>query len=526
MISQVKGEYLNSFRQAIEKRTLDMDLETTQYDDTLMVSYLTQNLAKANTKQLIYMLDLLENSDNPQMVPQLLDLLQHKSWEVRLKTLKIINNYDPDPFLSRVSDMIYDNQFEVKVRAIQYLLLNTKKSKVMIHALLANTDYKICSAAILAASLASRKDTLFREQINFTELFDNFINQDCIANLNPQQIIFIKIILIRMIGITREEKFYPFLMNLLHEQQLPVLRAAIENAGSTKHEMFIPILIESVKKTLVRRQARGALSNYGNAILPYIRDILMDEQSDPRFKYVLPRVLSRINTQEAAKLSSELLENGELKFRYFTIKALNRLRTENPTLRFNIPLIENIIFEEAENYYRHLAELIMIKSIEKQQEDSSGLILLEKALNERIDNTLEKIFRLLGLIYSPGDIYNAYLALTSRKIDSNANAVEFLDNLLNNKLKKHILPIVEFANDNNNERIPEINTAVMFNSENEAFNSILADNDSWLKSCLLYYMACRKLALNDEQTKLLNNEQDFIVRETLQLYQRQFKQQD
>jgi len=66
-----------------------------------------------------------------------------------------------------------------------------------------------------------------------------------------------------------------------------------------------------------------------------------------------------------------------------------------------------------------------------------GLFELERA------RVRERIFRLLGLIYPPEDIYRAFLGLNSSERDVRATAIEFLDNLLESGLKKRLLPVID-----------------------------------------------------------------------------------
>jgi AAA family ATP:ADP antiporter len=75
--------------------------------------------------------------------------------------------------------------------------------------------------------------------------------------------------------------------------------------------------------------------------------------------------------------------------------------------------------------------------------DSPHSRLLQRALRERLDLFKEVIFRLLGLIYSPESMYNAYRGVTSHNPRIRANAVEFLDNILSRDVKRMLFPVVD-----------------------------------------------------------------------------------
>jgi len=72
----------------------------------------------------------------------------------------------------------------------------------------------------------------------------------------------------------------------------------------------------------------------------------------------------------------------------------------------------------------------MLQSDEMQRSENRAVLrLLRQALQERMDQKLERVFRLLGLRYPPADIYSAYSGLRSQRSDLRASAIEFLDNL-------------------------------------------------------------------------------------------------
>ena len=61
---------------------------------------------------------------------------------------------------------------------------------------------------------------------------------------------------------------------------------------------------------------------------------------------------------------------------------------------------------------------------------------LMEILKRRLDDHLERIFKLLGLKYPPEEIDTIYQNIKSDKPDLRLNAVEFLDNLLEVNLKR------------------------------------------------------------------------------------------
>jgi len=62
----------------------------------------------------------------------------------------------------------------------------------------------------------------------------------------------------------------------------------------------------------------------------------------------------------------------------------------------------------------------------------------------RLELKMKRIFRLLGLMYAPEDLRQAYFSINSRDPIRRANAVEFLDNVLRPRHRRVVLPILEW----------------------------------------------------------------------------------
>ena len=100
-------------------------------------------------------------------------------------------------------------------------------------------------------------------------------------------------------------------------------------------------------------------------------------------------------------------------------------------------MIENQDFEESDD--DALTDLLIARES-----------LLE-ILEDQLEQSLECVFKLLSLKYDRIDIETAYYGLKSEIQDTKINAVEFLDNLLQSKLKGSMLPLIEYHIIDNND---------------------------------------------------------------------------
>ena len=103
-----------------------------------------------------------------------------------------------------------------------------------------------------------------------------------------------------------------------------------------------------------------------------------------------------------------------------------------------------------------------------------------------MDQTLERMFRLLGLIYDQKDLYSSYLALKSNSSNKRSSAVEFIDNILKPMDHKFLFPIVEDIS----EEIKMEAGYDLFDIEkikyDKALIKLFDGNDRWLKICAIY----------------------------------------
>jgi AAA family ATP:ADP antiporter len=521
LISKTKHEYINSFRLALEQRTIDLEEQTVNIKDGSVFQSLAEILEGNNEKQIIYVLNLIENDGHEAFFPYLKKCLEHSSNEIKIKILDILNQNKIKDFRQQVSPLIYADNFQIQTRAIQYIYRDTRDDDIL-HRLLTHFNYSVRSAALLIAAEEFRVNKDFRKQYDMKILLEEFVGYLYHSDTGHKEKIFMKVVLARVIGKTRDPNYYSYLTDLLVDQSIPVIIAAVQNAGNTRHPQFIPILIRHLNTKRVRRYARRALAEYENAVIAPLEDYMANINGDRQIRMGIPKVLALVATQSSVDLLMSQLDQSDLMLRSQVIKALNKLRGNYPLLKFNKSTILNRISKESEKYFKTLALFKLQKQFFKElPADPSHLdvesvhqagALLLRAIQERLEDNLERIFRLLGLIYSSQDIHNAYHAITSERPNLRANAIEFLDNVLDINLKKMVLPIIE------NRSSPKLDSQPFSDmspdTEMQIFFVILEEDDNWIKVCVLFFMIKAEIPVPAWIVEKLTTDPDPMVRET------------
>jgi ATP/ADP translocase len=259
-----------------------------------------------------------------------------------------------------------------------------------------------------------------------------------------------------------------------------VVAAAIRAAGCLKHRAHLHALIRRLGDAHLRGLAIEALAGYGHNIAGTLADLLEDPSVSVTVRLQIPRVLKRIPHQRSVDVLLHAIAHQDLSIRAAVLRALNRLRDLAPNLKYEERFITEQIFNEARYYVELTAALDPFRG---NYDTHKATTLLQRTIQERLKQTLERVFRLLGLRYPPKEIYSVYLAVSRRQTEQAAAALEFLEHILERELKRVLLPLFD-APDNILERGRELFN-VQPKDVQSALSELIASPDPWLSACAM-----------------------------------------
>ena len=299
------------------------------------------------------------------------------------------------------------------------------------------------------------------------------------------------------------------LRNLLEDSNPVVVNEALQAAGKIQSRELVALLIHSLAKRTTRSEAREALLSHGPRIVGTLGDYLGDPNEQDSVRRLIPRLLGHIATPEAANILVRHLSNSTNEMRFQILKALNRIRRDHPEVPISGDVIDGEILQETKRYY----QLLLSRESDKADE-GPGRMLLVRTLEERLDQTLERIFRLLGLRYPLEEIYDSYRGVRSSNIQRRAAALEFLDNALATPLKRVILPVLE---ETSLERLRPVAKEVFglqaFTSE-QCLQEWMRGDDPWLKIVALYRAGELPMRSLEAEMRSARSDPDSRVSET------------
>jgi hypothetical protein len=219
-----------------------------------------------------------------------------------------------------------------------------------------------------------------------------------------------------------------------------------------------------------------------------LQDRLNDASVPISVRKQIPSLLARIGTPRSGAALSASMVQSDPDLRYEVIKALNKLRSRDPSLVSSVDEIADMLDSELMGYYRSFQILAALdQRPDESQPSSGGETLVATAVRERMAQEFERLFRLLGLLYPARDIHNAYAGLTSDRPQLQANALEVLEQLLAPGLYRRLAAGVD----------PESTLAERLafarrlcrtgvTSQHEALRILLHSDDCWLCACAVY----------------------------------------
>ena len=505
----LRSGYLQALRAGLETRAITWEGGDINYADKQTIEAVLQNLQKEDERALLFGLDLAENMDPEVIAPRLpLSLLQHPSALVRGRSLKLFAASTEPEKLNEIVRLLEDENREVQAEAINVVCAIRKEDAIpLMRPYLESPDPRVQRSAI--ECLLHHGDAEIREVAlaTFRKMIANPGTDGAAARTEAA----------RLMGEVDDPEFTGYLSKLIRDDpSIPVIREALAAAGKRKEPTLLGDIIMRLCCPKTKSWARQALIEYGEVAVETLREALLDSNTSRDIRLSIPRTLSKIESPDAmgALLSGLNQEDGSL--RYKIILGLEEMARHLRNLPIDRHVIEMAIVSEARRYYRRFLTFFGLFGDGNDRSMNDGW-LLHQALLENMEREKERVLRLLSLIYPPEDIGNATAALHSGSRAKQAQAIEFLDNLLTGDVKRHVFPLFDDAPAA--ERFQKFLALLGLKSfDGEmAWQELLKQDDIWLKAATLWEIGFRGLRDFRGELQHYLNSTEPVLKETAAL---------
>ena len=466
-----RRQYVGTLRESIQKHRLDTELSSASVLDRSTLDIFAANLRPADPKELLYALSLFEVSRQQAAHPAVRELLSHPDAAVRQKALSILAGADDKTVLPQVETLLKDPSLEVRTEALLYLCRYSHIDPLeRIQELGDFSDFSIRSAMVSFLARPGDTQNLDAARIMLGTMVDEKGGEGQRTRVEAAKLI---------AGLPDE--FEGELKRLLEDEDPEVARYAIRAVGKLDKRRLVTRVMDRIGDLRLNADVVDTLAKFEDRILGTLRDHLGDDAVPVKVRREIPAVLAQIGTRGAGDALMENLLVSDAMLRFRILSALNKLRQSHPELTMDTQMVETLLAAEIMGHYRSYQILGTFGNIVEADNP------VARALRESMSQEVERIFRLLSLLYPKFDFHSAHVGLESENTVVHSNALEFLDNVLKPQLRSVLVPLLD-GDITVEERIKLANRMLgsKVETREDAVAALVASDDPWLKSCGAY----------------------------------------
>ena len=491
-----RREYLRSFRRSIEEQVVEPSTLRLSDPDPSSIETLVSELAHPEPKRALYAIDLLEAMDKRKQITPL--LLAHESPEIRARALRVAEAAGPalaDRWLPGVERALTDPDSAVRIAAVCALAaLRGGAAADVMRPFLTKGDPALAIVAAAALAGSARADDIAIAEDTLRRYSSDARDQGAPWRLQVA----------RALADVTNPAFRSQLVPLMYDANLDVARAAIESAATlgAGDFLFVPPLVSLLRNRRLKAAARAVLVGYGEEVVAPLAYFMRDEEEDIWIRRHVPSTLALLPFRSSIDALTAALESGDGFLRFEATMALQRLRHDHPTLVTDKTIMTRHIAAEAARAFSALTlhyNLFVAGGLDKGS-------LLGRALREKHGRAINRVFNLLGLIYSQGDVAAVRHALKNGDKGMRARALEYLDNILEGDVRKRVMLLIEDMPEEERIRKGNVTYRTRTRDVEDTLAQLLHDEDQSLASAAVLLLEEKGLwSLADDLEHVLSH---------------------
>jgi len=491
---EARRQYVTTLGENIRQLELEDGDGLVPVLDSTTSNILMTKLRSSDATDILHALNLYEMGRHQQVAGAVQMLLDHPISAVRAKAIEVLREAGDTSAHETIVGLLHDEELSVRTEALSYLTIHDHIDPIAKIAELGKfADFSICSATVAFLARPGEGQNIDAASLMLSVLAHESGESGASSRRTAAQII----------G-SIPDYFESQLSELLRDPDVDVARQALRSFANLRKHSLIPLAMERLQDPQLSEDAMEALVAFENTILDNLRGCLDDAGQRIDLRRRIPEILLRIGTPQAARALAESVLQADSVLRFRIIAALNKLQELHKHPQLDRGLIETVMLAEIMGHYRSY----QIFGILGKHTD--GL------LRHSMEREVERIFRLMKLMFPSIDLENAYRGIQSRDQVAHANALEFLENTLSPSLRTSLLPLID-SEVSVGERIRKadsfLNTRVLNNEQ--AIASLIHSEDPWLKSCAAYVVGRLAIQSFDKDLERLSEDPDTLLQKKL-----------
>ena len=405
----LRTPYIALFRSALRRGSVERDFTLGELDLTSL-EMLVEALAKPDANEVIAAMNVLAERGRQKLIPAL--ILHHSDEAVLVRALELFGGTDRRDWLPLGERLLDHDNPRVQQAALRAFALSGV-SQVLERIL----DHSNPSLRAFAA--------LYLAQLNGHAFPGDPLTWELFRADDAQHTL--KLGFIETLAAHPPADATRILLQLA---RLPALLGAVTQSLSlVGDETSIPFLIGRLKFAEDRLAARRGLVRLGPAAFEALEHTLADQRVERRVRIHIPRTIAAFANREAVALSiSLMLGDQEGLIRYKALRGLGELAKETSLAIPNGPIADEL----KRNALEYLRLFSARTSLERDGVLAARLAvkLVRELLDDKIQQSFDRLARLLQIMHRGDDIRAIFSALGSEDRRQRGQAIEFLDALI------------------------------------------------------------------------------------------------
>lgn len=418
---------------------------------SLMVQGDTQPMVESESlspqSKKIYIDEIIFNSTsrgkNPKSI--LLDLINSDDTVIRKSAiLRFAKDYRDEAYSTLIS-CINDPSIQVR-KAVYFSLLMIAKSPLEVDNIYTGaTDQQfVLITAALAEAIENNKKQ--KKLYKLYERIDESYNRISLLSHTSLNVKYIGQVYRSITKSRYQQKYHLVREAVKNSMDSQLQKEALRAIGNGHPPKLFDVLIYSDIDEDNRKTFYKALAQYPKRLLFKISSL--SSEYPRRLLNYLP-ALQHVDSQPHINFLFKLLDSQNLKIRRSVLKTINICRRKYPHLEY----------KKRNNYKRLIREIRTMRElaatkVKIQQSKSESQVVkvkhvlakIDRGINRQLNASVLHVFIYLAIITQRDDINVIYNAIKSQRKDL---ALDFLDGILNYRLRKQLLPTLEMVTQKN-----------------------------------------------------------------------------
>ena len=417
--------YVGLFRKTLEQYT--QVAHNSENDNPIPYRRLQSFSRKANNQELLNLFRRIEITN--QEVPEsfILKWIDHPNQQIREQAIRLLRIKEFDGHTPLLWQQFEQSDADTRLEIIRYVYKYHDFGDGRSEYLRAGLDHTDPRIRALSLGLIA-KDGGPQE---YSYINNEMIERD--IRYEGEHKKELRVNLAHALGYIYNTSRYDYLIRLLNESDEEIVIRVLKSMGRTGERAFVYHFLEFLPFKKYEQTIRVALGHYGSRVYGTLMDYMLDESVGLNKRISILNIIGDHPNQQGVQILEYMLDCDIPEMRSAIIRSLKNIFDSSKGLSLNRNLINKYLEAECNRYQLidQGLEVTLTNDVEER-------LVLEGAREE----TIQRIFMLLSLIYNPDDILRVEKTLNGGDKRLKSESIEFLDNIIDREQREMVTGVV------------------------------------------------------------------------------------